>query len=75
MDIQDKRLIDKKDIMTQEAYMSNLESQLSDCAEQSEEITIEHEPIGLLERIKAKKALQQSLEEPSPNDEIDQNDS
>jgi len=55
MEIKDKRLIEITTNHEQSNYVDALARDIQDAKDKYEESTIEHEPIGLLERIYSKK--------------------
>lgn len=51
MDMTDTRLINRLDLAAQDEHLKTLHEQIEDADGKYEEITIEHEPIALLQRI------------------------
>ena len=71
MEIKDKRLVNKLTKHEQAAYEEDIATDMPDAENLFEEITIDHEPIELLERITSKKNIEKQVSlnpEPTDND-------
>ena len=72
MDQKDKRLIDKSDSHEQQTYLNSVKNKIEDASDKFEKIEIEHEPIGLIERISSKHAGEtEDTPEPAQTDDDD----
>ena len=54
MDVKDKRLVERMNIVEQEKYNKGALKQIPDATDKYEVIEIEHEPINLLKKLKDK---------------------
>ena len=55
MDVIDKRLVERMNTNERDAYLQKVPKNVSDLSDQYEEFEISHDPIHLLQKVKAKK--------------------